>query len=224
MTFPPSPARPRPPAPPARPARPADAAALEADLRREIEGEVNPGKVVAAYSAALVHGHCHQKAVLRMDAMEQVLRGVGLDVEVLDSGCCGMAGSFGFEAGERYEVSVKVGEQVLLPAVRQAPEDALIVASGFSCREQIAQSTPRRALHPAQVLQMALREGPDGPRGDLPEKGYVEEPDGRREALRMAALLGAGAAMAAGLAGAAWYLSCSPAARERRRTHVEQRE
>jgi Fe-S oxidoreductase len=107
---------------------------------------------------AIVHGHCHQKAVLRMDDMEKVLRDLGLDVEVLDSGCCGMAGSFGFEAGEHYEVSMKCGEQVLLPAVRQAAEDTLIVADGFSCREQIAQATDRRALHLAEVLQMALRE------------------------------------------------------------------
>ena len=68
----------------------------------------------------IVHGHCHQKAVLGMGDTEKVLRDLGLDVEVLDSGCCGMAGSFGFEAGERYEVSMKCGEQVLLPAVRQA--------------------------------------------------------------------------------------------------------
>src|SRR6185295_12670881 len=114
---------------------------------------------------AIVHGHCHQKAVLRMDDMERVLRDLGLDVEMLDSGCCGMAGSFGFEAGERYAVSMKVGEQVLLPAVRQAAPDALVVASGFSCREQIAQGTGRRALHPAQVLLMALREGSSGPAG-----------------------------------------------------------
>jgi FAD/FMN-containing dehydrogenase/Fe-S oxidoreductase len=106
----------------------------------------------------VLHGHCHEKAVLRFGDTEKLLRGLGLDVEVLDSGCCGMAGSFGFEAGEHYEVSMKCGEQVLLPAVRQAPADALIVASGFSCSEQIAQATGRHALHPAQVLQMALYE------------------------------------------------------------------
>ena len=115
---------------------------------------------------AIVHGHCHEKAVLRMGDTETVLRGLGLEVEVLDAGCCGMAGSFGFEAGERYEVSMKCGEQVLLPAVRQAPQDALIVASGFSCREQIAQATGRQALHLAQVLQMALQKGLEGPAGE----------------------------------------------------------
>jgi Fe-S oxidoreductase len=124
---------------------------------------------------AVLHGHCHQKSVLRMDDTVKVLRDLGLDLEVLDSGCCGMAGSFGFEKGERYEVSVAVGEQVLLPAVRKAAKDTLIVATGFSCREQIAQETGRQALHPAQVLQMALREGPEGPKGDLPENHYIEK-------------------------------------------------
>jgi FAD/FMN-containing dehydrogenase/Fe-S oxidoreductase len=114
---------------------------------------------------AIVHGHCHEKAILRLGDTEKVLRDLGLEVEVLDSGCCGMAGSFGFEAGERYEVSMKVGDLVLLPAVREAPADALIVTSGFSCREQIAQATGRHALHLAQVLQMALHEGADGPVG-----------------------------------------------------------
>ena len=107
---------------------------------------------------AIVHGHCHQKAVLQMGDTEKVLRGLGLDVEILDSGCCGMAGAFGFERGERYQVSLKVGELVLLPAVRNAPADALLVADGFSCREQIAQTTDRRALHLAEVLQMSLRQ------------------------------------------------------------------
>jgi hypothetical protein len=83
-----------------------------------------------------------------------------------------MAGSFGFDA-EHYDVSIKCGERVLLPAVRAAPRDALIVADGFSCREQIAQTTDRRALHLAQVLQMALREGPGGARADPPERDYL---------------------------------------------------
>ena len=104
---------------------------------------------------AVVHGHCHHKSVLKMDAEESVLRKLRLDFEVLDSGCCGMAGSFGFEK-EKYDVSIACGERVLLPAVRNAAQDTLIVADGFSCREQIAQTTGREALHLAQVLQMAL--------------------------------------------------------------------
>ena len=123
---------------------------------------------------ALVHGHCHQKAVLSMDAESSALKKTGLDIEVLDSGCCGMAGSFGFER-EHYDVSMKVGNRVLLPAVQQAPRDVLIVADGFSCRTQIAQSTGRRALHLADVLAMALVDGPRGPAGDLPERGYVPD-------------------------------------------------
>lgn len=107
---------------------------------------------------ALVHGHCHHKAIMHIDAEASVLSKMGLDFRLLDSGCCGMAGVFGFERGEHYDVSLQVGERVLLPAVRRADNDTLIIADGFSCREQIAQATDRRALHLAQVLQMALRD------------------------------------------------------------------
>ncbi|HEX7051835.1 MAG TPA: FAD-linked oxidase C-terminal domain-containing protein [Longimicrobiales bacterium] len=107
---------------------------------------------------AVVHGHCHQKAVMGFVDDEAVLERLGLDFTVLDSGCCGMAGSFGFER-DKYDVSMKVGELVLLPAVRGAPEDALIVADGFSCREQIEQGAGRHALHLAEVIRLALREG-----------------------------------------------------------------
>jgi FAD/FMN-containing dehydrogenase/Fe-S oxidoreductase len=122
---------------------------------------------------ALVQGHCHHKAVVKMDADEAVFSKLGLDFAVLDSGCCGLAGSFGYEKGERYDVSMKAGERVLLPAVRSAPKDTLIVADGFSCRQQIAHATDRRALHLAQVIQMALREGEQGPPGDYPEARYA---------------------------------------------------
>ena len=88
-----------------------------------------------------------------------MLEKLGLDYELLDSGCCGMAGAFGFEKGDNgdhYDVSIKCGERVLLPAVRDADDFTLIVSDGFSCREQIAQTTDRQALHIAQVLKMAL--------------------------------------------------------------------
>ena len=104
---------------------------------------------------ALVHGHCHHKAIMKLDAEQALLARAGLDFEVLDSGCCGLAGSFGYER-EHYDVSMKCGERVLLPAVRAAAEDTLIVADGFSCREQIAHGTGRRALHLAEVLALAL--------------------------------------------------------------------
>ncbi|WP_141735980.1 FAD-binding and (Fe-S)-binding domain-containing protein [Oligoflexus tunisiensis] len=105
---------------------------------------------------AVVHGHCHQKAVMGFKADEKTFERLGLDFSILDSGCCGMAGSFGFEASS-YEVSVAVGEQCLLPAVRSAKRGTLIIADGFSCREQIQQLTGCKALHTAEVLAMALR-------------------------------------------------------------------
>jgi len=102
----------------------------------------------------LVHGHCHQKALALMKAEETLLPGA----EILDSGCCGLAGSFGYEA-DHYGISMQIGELRLLPLVRAAPEDALVLADGFSCRQQIAHGTGRRALHLAQVLQAGLRQG-----------------------------------------------------------------
>jgi FAD/FMN-containing dehydrogenase/Fe-S oxidoreductase len=108
--------------------------------------------------AALVHLHCHQKATSDTASDLRVLERLGLDVEVLDSGCCGLAGSFGYEAGEPYEVSMKAGERVLLPAVRDAAPDALIVTDGFSCRCQIEHGAGRRAMHLAQVAATALEE------------------------------------------------------------------
>ncbi len=113
---------------------------------------------------ALVHGHCHHKAIMKMTAEEAVLQRMGVDFTTPAPGCCGMAGAFGFE-NEKYEVSKAIGELELLPAVRQAPTDWLIVADGFSCREQIAQETDRHALHLAEVLQMALREATETPEG-----------------------------------------------------------
>jgi Fe-S oxidoreductase len=104
---------------------------------------------------AVVHGHCHEKAVVGMEAAEKVLKRIGLDYEIPDSGCCGLAGSFGFERGH-YDVSMACGERVLLPEVRAADERTLIVSDGFSCRTQIDHGTNRRALHIAQVISLAL--------------------------------------------------------------------
>ncbi|MGE5104994.1 MAG: hypothetical protein ACM3NZ_09615, partial [Betaproteobacteria bacterium] len=104
---------------------------------------------------ALVHGHCHQKALMGMDQDMAVLERLGVDAKLLDSGCCGMAGSFGFDRGKA-DLSVSIGELVLLPAVRAAASDCLVVADGYSCREQIAQCTDRRAVHLAEVVQMAF--------------------------------------------------------------------
>ncbi len=104
---------------------------------------------------AVVHGHCHHKAVIGFDTEQQLLAEMDLDVELPDSGCCGLAGSFGFESGEKYDVSIAAGERVLLPAVRKADPDTLIVADGFSCRTQIEHNTERKPLHLAEVIRLA---------------------------------------------------------------------
>ena len=101
---------------------------------------------------ALVQAHCHHRAMTGFEEERTLLESAGLAVDVPDSGCCGMAGAFGFERGERYRVSRAVGERVILPAVRAAASDTIVVADGFSCREQIAQETGRRARHLAEVL------------------------------------------------------------------------
>jgi FAD/FMN-containing dehydrogenase/Fe-S oxidoreductase len=99
----------------------------------------------------LVHGHCHQKSILKMNDELALLRSTGSEVEYLDSGCCGMAGPFGFEK-EKFEVSQAIGERSLLPAVRTAAPEITIVSNGFSCREQIAQNSRRRAIHFAEAI------------------------------------------------------------------------
>jgi FAD/FMN-containing dehydrogenase/Fe-S oxidoreductase len=103
---------------------------------------------------ALVQAHCHHKSVMRFDAEEAALRKMGLDHTHPDSGCCGMAGAFGFEA-RHYDLSMKLGERVILPMVREADPETLIIADGFSCREQIEQATGRKTLHFAEVLRLA---------------------------------------------------------------------
>jgi FAD/FMN-containing dehydrogenase/Fe-S oxidoreductase len=99
----------------------------------------------------LVHGHCHHKSIMKMNDELALLRATGSEVEYLDSGCCGMAGPFGFEK-EKFEVSQAIGERVLLPAVREAAGETVIVSDGFSCREQIAQNSARRAVHFAEAI------------------------------------------------------------------------
>ncbi len=105
-----------------------------------------------AGSDVIVHGHCHHKSVFSMKAELELLQRTGAEVTVLDGGCCGMAGPFGFER-EKYEISQTLANRVLLPAVRQASAETLLLADGFSCREQIAQNSPRRAVHLAEILE-----------------------------------------------------------------------
>ena len=117
-------------------------------LVRHAPGYVPPK---APQRKLLVHGHCHHKSLMKMNDELALLRATGSEVEYLDSGCCGMAGPFGFEK-EKFEVSQAVGERVLLPAVRQADLATVIVTDGFSCREQIAQNSTRRAVHFAEAI------------------------------------------------------------------------
>jgi len=108
---------------------------------------------------AVLHGHCHQKSFDAMPAVERVLKLVpGLSVETIESTCCGMAGSFGYEA-EHYETSMKIGELSVLPKMRAASQDALLVADGTSCRHQIRDGAQRGAVHVARVLERALAAG-----------------------------------------------------------------
>ncbi|MGW3508649.1 FAD-binding and (Fe-S)-binding domain-containing protein [Streptomyces sp. NPDC000994] len=150
---------------------------------------------------ATVQTHCHQHAILHDDADRELMRRAHIDADVLDEGCCGLAGNFGFERGH-HEVSMAVAEQGVLPAVRAAPPSSLLLADGFSCRTQIEQAgTGREALHLAEALALGL----DGPLpGHLPER-LAQRPAkpsqaGGRAATAVAAALAATAATAAGRA------------------------
>jgi FAD/FMN-containing dehydrogenase/Fe-S oxidoreductase len=149
---------------------------------------------------ALLHGHCHQRATGGTGPDAKLLERMGLEVEELDAGCCGMAGGWGYEQGH-YDVSIACGERVLLPRVRDASGEALVVADGFSCRSQIEQAqTGRRALHVAQVLSLARQFGPEGPREPNPERAAPPRPAGGRHGLRTAAVAAGAAAVAGAVA------------------------
>ena len=123
-----------------------------------------------------------------------LLRNLGLTVETPTTGCCGMAGSFGFENGH-YDISVKIGERKLLPAVREAPGETILIADGFSCKSQVQELTGRRMLNSAQVIKMAMEHGPDGPPGRHPEDRYPDvEPAKLRTGAALAGVAGAAAA------------------------------
>ncbi|WP_347158921.1 FAD-binding and (Fe-S)-binding domain-containing protein [Pontibacter chitinilyticus] len=145
-------------------------------LAEFLEQKATDFEVPELKKPAMVHGHCHHKSIMRMKEEDKLLHNMKLDYQMLDSGCCGMAGYFGYEAGQHYEVGLAAGERVLLPAVRNAGKETLIVADGFSCREQIEQGTDRKGMHLAQVLQMALREqqSPNSRVHDFPERKYVD--------------------------------------------------
>jgi len=150
------------------------------------------------HGKAVLHGHCHQQATGGIDADRKLLEQMGLEVELPDSGCCGLAGSFGFER-DHYELSMACGERVLLPAVRGASLETLVVTNGFSCRTQIEQGrTGRRALHLAQVLKVAREFGPGGPGSARPEQHCASKPQPKARMWPRAAAIGS-VALAAGL-------------------------
>jgi Fe-S oxidoreductase len=114
-----------------------------------------PGSTVSG-RRVVFHGHCHQKALAGTAATTALLRSIpGTDVIEVDAGCCGMAGSFGFEA-EHYELSMSIGELRLFPAIRAEAQNTIIAATGVSCRQQIAHGTGRAALHPLEIVRNAL--------------------------------------------------------------------
>ena len=148
---------------------------------------------------AIIQGHCHQKSVMSMKHEKELLAEMGVDARELDSGCCGMAGSFGYERGDKYDVSIACGERVLLPEVRKAKTSTFIVADGFSCREQIAQQTDRHGLHVAEVMQLAFRDRREGPPGARPPEHALVAAHERevRRSMARAALALAGVALVA---------------------------
>ena len=149
----------------------------------------------------VMHGHCHHKAIIKgAEHEEKLFEEMQMKVKVLTDGCCGVAGAFGFEE-EHYGISAKIGERALLPDVRQAGTNEIIIADGFSCREQIAQMTERQGLHLAEVLQLAIQHGPAGPDQLRPEQTFVDEHRNqvRRSKIEAAAVVGAAVAIIAGV-------------------------
>ncbi len=173
---------------------------------------------------ALLHGHCHQKALDELNdkefgklfAEKEILDKIGVEYRSPDSGCCGMAGAFGYEKeNDHYEVGVAAGERVLLPAVRKAADDDLIIADGFSCQEQVLQQTDRTPLHLAQVLQMAIH-GDPAPGSIPPETAMISRRQRSQNAgmVRAALLLGVGATAA--IFGMRWLWRSSQIQRDKR--------
>jgi FAD/FMN-containing dehydrogenase/Fe-S oxidoreductase len=167
-------------------------------LSEFLESNAGNAPLSQLHRKALLHGHCHHKSIMKMTAEESLLHRIGIDFQSPAPGCCGMAGSFGFERDkDKYDISQAIGELELLPAVRKAPADWLIIADGFSCREQIAQGTNRRALHLAEVLQMALDPSRES-NNPYPESARVRERESEISDSMTRASLGLGALAAGG--------------------------
>lgn len=151
---------------------------------------------------ALIQTHCHQHAIMGFDRDVELMRAMGVEPDVLDSGCCGLAGNFGFEKGH-YDVSEACGERVLFPALRSADPQAAVLADGFSCRTQIEQGDAggRRGMHLAELLAAALH-GDDAGSGEPPERSYGPRP----KHPRITPYLATGAVALAGAVGLRWVL------------------
>jgi Fe-S oxidoreductase/FAD/FMN-containing dehydrogenase len=151
---------------------------------------------------ATVHGHCHQKALETLNdkefgklrAEKEIFENIGLESKYPEDGCCGMAGAFGYEKQNgHYQVGIAVGERILLPQVRKAADDELIIADGFSCQEQIGQQTNRAAMHTAQVLQLAIHKNHRTAFGHPESRMIIERKRNQRLAMtRTAAIIGIG--------------------------------
>jgi len=131
---------------------------IEEFLARALDnGDIKPEQFTTEEKTIKVHGHCHQKSLSSMVPTKKILQlPKNYKVQMIPSGCCGMAGSFGYEK-EHYAISMKIGELVLFPTVRETPETTLIAAAGTSCRHQIMDGTQRKALHPVEILYKALK-------------------------------------------------------------------
>ncbi|MGA9883730.1 MAG: FAD-binding and (Fe-S)-binding domain-containing protein [Candidatus Acidiferrales bacterium] len=155
--------------------------------------------------SAIVHGHCHHKAIIHgVEHEKKLLDEMQIKVRVLADACCGMAGSFGFEE-HHFDVSAKVGEHGMLPAIRKAGLDEVIIADGFSCREQISQMSDRHGLHMAEVLQLAIQPEQAGADEHPPEKIIVErhKREIQNSKMQTLAVLGGISAIVAGAIAAA---------------------
>jgi Fe-S oxidoreductase len=145
---------------------------------------------------ALMWGHCHHNATGGMSAEQSLLEKMGLEVDQPEGGCCGLAGSWGFESG-KYDISMDCGEQALLPAVRDAKKTTYVVADGFSCKTQIKDAgTGRRALHVAQLMKIAREDADKGTARRIEKKASaaLPKPPLHKRAARLAVVSAAGAA------------------------------
>ena len=127
---------------------------LEAEIKK---GNITADQFTTESKKVIFHGHCHQKALSSNTPSKAIMSlPANYEVEVLATGCCGMSGSFGYDA-DKYDLSMEIGELVLFPAVRKAEQTTIVAATGTSCRHQIKDGTDRKAKHPVEVLFEALR-------------------------------------------------------------------